>query len=234
MFRSKRGAGVAVACAALVALAAPAGSMAAVKVKLRVEGSSKTLFDKGVKAGPESLRSTAGDSRGLHPCNVAENGGSGGRAASPVSALVPARLRLGLNWYESLAGFMVLSIGRDKPAGASYWDFWVNGKGAEALGYPGGCQLALEKGDSVVWAVTDGSQFLLSLKKASGSSATAANFVVTNAGSGDPVAGASVGGSLSGADGRVTVTRPARRSRTVKATMAGAIRSNAVKVSAAR
>ncbi|MBU6337753.1 MAG: hypothetical protein KGR19_08070, partial [Acidobacteria bacterium] len=87
MFSSKRRTGIAVACAALVSLAVPAGSMAAVKVDLRIEGSSKTLFEKAVAAGPETLRSNAGPNPGRFPCDVIENGGSGKRAATPISAL---------------------------------------------------------------------------------------------------------------------------------------------------
>lgn len=236
MFSSKRMTGVAAACAALMSLAVPAVSPAAVKVNLRVEGAARTLFEKAVVARAQTMRSNIPPDRGTHPCNVVENGGSGGSAATPVSALVPTRLRLGLKWYAEYTGFLVDSIARENPPDPGYWDFFVNGKGAADLEYLGGCQLALKNGDSVVWTVTDGSEFLLSLKRSGSDQATGASLLVTNASTGQPVGGASVAGRLTGADGRVVVPLPARGSRpkAYKATAPGAIRSNAVRISAAR
>ncbi|MBU3675169.1 MAG: DUF4430 domain-containing protein [Solirubrobacteraceae bacterium] len=215
-------------------MAVPAGSMAAVKVDLRVEGSSKTLFEKAVAAGPETLRSNAGPNPGRFPCDVIENGGSGKRAATPISALAPTRLKLGLNWYPEYTGFLVDSIGAEDPADPAYWDFWVNGKGAVELEYLGGCQLGLKKGDSVVWAVTDGSQSLLMLKASGSGSGPTVRLTATSGATGVPVVGAKVGRLTTGADGTVEVPRPSRGSVRFKATADGFIRSNAVKVSARR
>ncbi|MFM9127813.1 MAG: hypothetical protein ACKOTA_09715, partial [Solirubrobacterales bacterium] len=125
MFSSKRGIGIAVACAAVVSMAVPGGSMAAVKVDLRVEGASKTLLEKAVSASPATLRSNVGPNPGRFPCDVVENGGSGKRAATPISALAPTRLKLGLNWYPEYTGFLVDSIAGEDPADPAYWDFWV-------------------------------------------------------------------------------------------------------------
>lgn len=225
---------MAVACAALVSMAVPAGSMAAVTpVKLRVEGSSKTLWDRAIGALPLELRSNVGPNPGVYPCDVVQNGGTGKRAATPVSALASIPLKRGLNWYPEYTGFMVTELGTDEPTGANYWDFWVNGKGAVDLEYIGGCQLGLKKGDSVVWAVTDGSHSLLILR-VSGRSSSSVTLTATNATTGAPVVGAKVGSATTGADGKATVGRPARGSVRVKATAAGFIRSNAVKVSARR
>lgn len=234
MFSSKRRTGIAVACAALVSMAVPAGSMAAVKVDLRVEGASKTLLEKAVAASPATLRSNVGPNPGRFPCNVVDNGGSGKRAATPISALAPTRLKLGLNWYPEYTGFLVEAIRGEDPADPAYWDFWVNGKGAVELEYLGGCQLGLKKGDSVVWAVTDGSQALLVLEASGAGTAPSVKLTATNGATGAPVAGAKVGRLTTGSDGTVEVPRPARGSVRVKATADGFIRSNTVKVSARR
>lgn len=230
MFSSKQKTGVAVACAALVSMVVPAMSSAAVKVNLRVEGAAKTLFERPVVASPATMTSNAGSSKGRYPCNVVDNGGSGRRSGTPVSSLIPTGMKLGLNWYPEYTGFLVESIGRERQAGSNYWDFWVNGKGAADLEYVGGCQLALKKGDSVVWAITDGSQALLVLKASGAASAPKVTLTASNGSTGAPVAGASVGGKLTGADGRVTVDRPTRGALRLKADATGFIRSNAVLV----
>ena len=235
MFSSKRRTGVAVACAAIASMAVPAGAMAAVKVDLRVEGASGTLFEKAVVASPATLRSNVGPNPGRFPCNLVYNGGSGRRAATPISALAPTRLKLGLNWYPDLAGFLVASIRGELPAGKDYyWDFWVNGRGAVELEFLGGCQLGLRRGDSVVWAITDGSQSLLVLKASGAPTAAAVKLTATSGATGAPVAGAKVGDLVTGADGTVEVPRPPRGSVRLKATADGFIRSNAIRVGARR
>lgn len=234
MFSRTRRIGVAVACAATASLAVPVVSPAATKVNLRVEGASKTLFEKTVAASPATMLSNTGPNRGRYPCDVVNNGGSGKSAATPVSSLLPTRMKLGLNWYPEYTGFLVESIGRESQAGSNYWDFWVNGKGAVELEYVGGCQLGLKKGDSVVWAITDGSQALLVLKATGAASAPNVTVKATNGATGEPVAGASVGGRTTGADGTATVARPKRGALRLKATSTGYIRSNAVVVKARR
>ena len=234
MFSSKRRIGVAVACAALAPVAVPAAATAGVKVELRVEGASKTLFEKAVVAAPATLRSNLGPNPGRYPCDVAGNAGSGRRGATPISALAPTRLKLGLNWYPEYTGFLVDSIRGQNPADPAYWDFWVNGKGAAELEYLGGCQLGLKKGDSVVWAVTDGSEALLALKVSGTPTASSVRLKATSGTTGAPVAGARVGRLMTGADGVVDVPRPARRPVRVKASADGFIRSNAVRIPAAR
>ncbi len=230
MFSSKRMTGVAVACATLMSLAVPVASPAAVKVNLRVEGATKTLFEKNLEAKPKELRSTIGDNRGAHPCNVASNGGSGARAATPTSALSESGLRLGLNWYSSFNDFLVESVSGEKPEGSRYWSLFVNGKSSEL----GGCQVGLKNRDAVVWAVTDGSEALLAMNASSNSRSSSVTVTVTDASTGAPVESATVGGRSTNAQGRAVVPRPDRGSRTMKATKSGAIRSNSVKVSARR
>ena len=222
------------ACAATASLAVPVVSPAATKVNLRVEGASKTLFEKTVAASPATMLSNTGPNRGRYPCDVVNNGGSGKSAATPVSSLVQTRMKLGLNWYPEYTGFLVDSIGAEDPADPAYWDFWVNGKGAVELEYLGGCQLGLKKGDSVVWAVTDGSQSLLVLEASGSGSGPTVRLAATSGATGAPVAGAKVGRLTTGADGTVEVPRPSRGSVRFKATADGFIRSNAVKVSARR
>lgn len=234
MFSRTRSTGAAVAVAALVTTAVPASSPAATKVQLRIEGASKTLLDRGISARPQSLRSNVGPNPGRFPCNVVDNGGSGSRAATPVSALAATRFRLGLNWYPEYTGFLVESIAGEKQAGSNYWDFWVNGKGAADLDYLGGCQLGLKRGDSVVWAITDGSQALMVLKATGAASSSNVTVKATNGSTGAPVAGAAVGDQTTGADGTATVARPARGALRIRATAAGYIRSNPVVVKARR
>ena len=240
MIRKRTTTGVAVAAAASLAAILPAtGAASATTVGVRVEGASKRLYEGPVNARPVALRGNRGSYRGTYPCDVAGNGGKGGKAASPVSALAATRLRLGLKWFPDFAGFMVETVSGELPpvSRGRYWDFFVNGKGTAALGYPGGCQLALKRGDSVVWAVTDGSESLLSLRAAGAAGSPRVTLRVANASSGAPVAGAAVGpagGAVTGPDGTVSVARPARGSKRLWASRAGSIRSNTVVVKARR
>ena len=236
MSRRSGSIGVAVGAVAAAFLAVP-GVAPATTVNLRVEGASETLFEGPVRAMPASLTSNTGEHPGLFPCNVAENGGSGGRAANPISALASRGLALGLNWFPEYTGFIVESVSAEDPADPYYWDFFVDGKGAAELGYPGGCQLALRKGSSIVWTVTSGSEPLLKLRVSGSARSARVTATVTNATTGAPVKGARVGspgGPLTTATGRARIERPAAGSRTLKATRAGAIRSNAVVVRARR
>ncbi|MFM9163900.1 MAG: DUF4430 domain-containing protein [Solirubrobacterales bacterium] len=230
MFSSKRRIGIAVACAAVVSMAVPGGSMAAVKVNLRVEGESRTLFERAVRANPEVLRSTLGENRGRYTCDVTGTGGPGRRAATPTSALAASGLKPGLNWYASFTDFLVESVSGEAPEGSRYWSLFVNGKSSEL----GGCQVALRNGDSVVWAVTDGSEPLLAFGSSGSSRSARVTVVVTDSLTGAPVEAANVGGRSTDARGRLTLLRPARGTLRVKATKPGSIRSNTVRISARR
>lgn len=228
--------GLVAAAFAAAFLTAP-GIAPATTVNLRVEGASRTLSEGPVRAMPASLTSDIGESPGVFPCDVARNGGSGGRAANPISALASRGLDLGLNWFPEYTGFIVESISGEDPADPYYWDFFVDGKGAAELGYPGGCQLALKRGSSVVWAVISGSEPLLRLRLAGSARSAKVTATVTNATTGAPVKGAQVGGPdgpLTTATGRARIERPAAGSRTLKAKKAGAISSNSVVVRARR
>ncbi|MSX03105.1 MAG: hypothetical protein F2813_08115, partial [Actinobacteria bacterium] len=150
------------ALASVLAAAFVVPASAATKVNVRVEGSEATLFDGSVSVSAASLLSNTGEDRGSHQCNVAANGGGGAPAATPTSALVAAsqtalgdRLSpIALQWYGDFSDFLVGSIGGQAPAGFDYWELSVNWKVAQV----GGCGVALKKGDSVLWAVSDGAK----------------------------------------------------------------------------
>src|SRR2546426_2685905 len=100
---------------------------ASISVNLRVEGSTRTLFEGKVATSPETIETAL--SGGPHPCNYAENGPPGGFASggsqsgTPTTALHDAALAAGLSfdaeWFGSGAengnpgDFFVSRVGSD-------------------------------------------------------------------------------------------------------------------------
>jgi hypothetical protein len=242
-----------VCCAvALVALLSSSIALAGpVTVKLRVEGSSKTLFEGNVTTGAESIETPSG--RGSHPCDYAENGSGGGYenggndSGTPTTALHDAALASGLpfdaKWYgsgkeedENPGDFFITQVGEDTNQPSSpyaSWGYAVNDTTAPV----GGCQIALAPGSEVLWAYNyDNLKHLLSLS----SSATASVGVpftvhVVDGQTGEPISGAEVGQTVAGvtgtgptteANGNATVTVSQAGSVTLKATRGDSVRSN--------
>jgi hypothetical protein len=235
-----------------VALAAP------VTVNLRVEGSSTTLFEGPIAAEPQTFETAS--SKGMHPCNYAENGnselefGDGGTSSgTPTTALRAAALASGLafdaKWFgnEKQGGnpgdFFVTQVGTDVNGGApefSSWGFAVN----ETTSAVGGCQIALVPGSEVLWAYN---YFNLPHRlRLSGPASVGVGMPltvhITDGQTGEPLSGASIGQLVSGvttaipsssttdASGNATVTLAHTGVSTLKATRAESVRSNGLTV----
>ena len=195
------------------ALAAP------VTVNLRVEGSSKTLFEGPISTEGGTFETSS--SKGPHPCDYKENGTSSEKATeedenggnisgTPTTALRDAALASGLTfnakWYGSgTAGegnpgdFFVTQVGSDvneEVAPYASWGYAVNDTTAPV----GGCQIALAPGNEVLWAYNYFNlPHLLSLSGPSSVTVGVPFTVhVTDGHTGEPLEGAEIGQLVSG------------------------------------
>jgi hypothetical protein len=247
-------------CSALLAvlLACSISLAAPITVKLRVEGSAKTLFEGNIATEAETFETPS--SGGPHPCNYSENGASegfanGGNASgTPTTALRDAAHAAGLafdaEWFGSGAGktgnpgdFFVSTVSTDvnetKSPFAS-WGYAVNDTTAPV----GGCQIALAPGNEVLWAYNYFNlPHLLSLSgAATAASGTPVTLHVSDAQTGAPLSGASIGELNAGVTtilpgnpttdtgGNVSVTLSHTGAVTLKATRAESVRSNGLVV----
>jgi hypothetical protein len=228
-------AGLALALASLlvpvsVATAAP------VTVDLRIEGPASTLFEGPVTTDVRPFQFTAGADTAPHVCDgTATNQGS---SPAPVPTRGAALAAASLATPFSTSGTFVPSLGSPSfeqiagqattfdPVTSSFLAEYKNGVAATV----GSCADPIATGDDVLFAYGTGAEPLLRLSGPA-TAATGAQVAVrvTEQVSGAPAAGATVGGQATGADG-VARVGPFTQAGTVrlKATKAGAIRSNAL------
>jgi hypothetical protein len=213
------------AAGALMVAAAPAAA-APVTVDLRIEGPSRTLFEGPVTTDVRTF--TADD--GEHRCD--NNAGAVTRGAVIDAASEAAPFSMHATWNAAFGNPSFTEIAGDSvafdPATNRFLAEYKNGAFAQA----GSCSDPVAAGDRVLFAFADGSETLLALSgPAAAKPGEAVTLKVTDAASGAPVAGASVAGAVSGADGSVSAGPWSDRGEhDLKAAKAGAIRSNRVRV----
>jgi hypothetical protein len=230
--------GLLVTCAA-PAFAAPAS------VNVRIEGASSTLFEGRVTTDARTIETAS--SGGAHPCNVRDNGtnnGAGPATGSATTAAFDAALAAGLPFDATWTGqatfgaqtfdiddFFVAQIGPDVNQSAAPFASWgvaVNFQASDL----GGCQIVAETGQDVLWAYDFFNK--AHLLKLTGPAVAAVGepvaVQVVDGKDGSGVAGATVGGAVTDAQGRATVTFPRAGRVALKAERADSVRSNALPV----
>jgi hypothetical protein len=249
-------------CAAVfVSLLVSTGVQAApITVNLRVEGSSKTLYEGPVTTEGETIQTPADEAlhEAPHACNYAENGhfenenhevftNGGTPTGTPTTALHDAAAAAGLafnaTWSNSIGDFFVTQVGPDieqeEPPYAS-WGYAVNDTTAPV----GGCQITLAPGSEVLWAYNYFNlKHLLSLTgPANANTGSQITVHVLDGQTGAPIAGAAIGedvagatttipgSSLTNAEGNATVTVAHAGTVKLKATQPESVRSNAISV----
>jgi hypothetical protein len=227
--------GAGVTAGLLVAALLPSTAAAdPVTVDLRIEGPSRTLFEGPVTTDVRDFKFT--NETAGHVCDG--TAALGGPSATPVptrgaviaqaAETAPFQLEGSFGQFgatfETIAGE---SVAFD-PATNRFLAEYENGQFASL----GACADESQTGDDVLFAYGDGSETLLELTApAQGSAGASVTLKVTNAAGGAPVAGASVGGGVTGADGTVEVgPLDDVPHADFKASMAGAIRSNRARV----
>ncbi len=207
-----------------ILVASATASATPITVHLRVEGSTKTLFEGDVTTQAETFETES--SGGAHPCDYKENGpGSaenktfedgGNDSGTPTTALRDAALESGLafnaEWFGSGSeekatpgDFLITQVGDDisnSEKNGEYWGFAVNDTTASV----GGCQIALAPGNEVLWAYNYFNlTHLLSLSgPATANIGSPVTVHVVDGQTGSPLAGAAIGEDIAG----VTTTLP--------------------------
>ncbi len=212
---------------------APLAVAAPATVDLRIEGKTKTLYEGTVTTDVRTV--DLGDGTGSHACDGTAN------PATPVPGptrgaafMTAARGSGGFTFtgtYTFDMGFTVIAgdnVGFDPGTG----EFLAEYKNGQFASF-GSCGDQIATGDKVLYAYATGSEQLLELSgPATIAPGAPATFKVTDAATGAAVAGATVGGQTTGADGSARVVLAAAGPASFKATKSGAIRSNAVAVCA--
>jgi hypothetical protein len=141
---------VLIAALAGAALAPATAGAAPTKVKVRVEGKTKTIFEGAVSSNVHQV--DGGDGSGAHKCD-GTNGGAGTVAGPTATSALDDAVKLGgLTWSgtynASFEDFVVNQIGPDSATSSAFWGVAVQGKSLEV----GGCQRVVSTGEEVLWA----------------------------------------------------------------------------------
>ena len=214
---------------AIGGLAAPPALAASAAVNLRVEGASKTTFEGRVTTDAHPVTTASG---GTHKCDGTNGGVNPAPGPSATAALDDGARLGGFGWdgtYNTgFDDYLVSRIGPDSQTATQFWALLVNSDFSSV----GGCQQRVATGDEVLWAFDGFSkQHALRLRGPSSVRAGERFLVgVTDGKDGSSLAGASVGGTLTGPDGRATVELDAKGIYRLKAERADSIRSNALPV----
>ncbi len=209
---------LAVLVAALACAAPTAATAAPTKVKVRVEGATKTIFEGTVTTDVHLV--DAGDGTGGHKCDGTNGGANPAPGPTATGALDDALKGAGLTWagsYDSsFEDFIVNRIGPDTATSSKFWGVAVAGKSLEV----GGCQRIVSAGEEVLWAydLFDAKHVL----KATGGSKVRAGrpyrVKVGDTQNGGVVAGARIGGKKTNAQGIATLRFKSPGTKRLKAT----------------
>ena len=227
--RSRAALVVAALAVALCALAAQASFAAPVTVNLRVEGKDATLFEGPVTTDAKTLTK---DASGPHPCDGTNGGANPTPGPTMTGALDDGTIAAGLTWdgtwFDGFDDFGINRIGPDASTNTAFWGYALNYTPTQV----GGCQQKVVSGDEVLFGYDFFSKAHL-LNLTAPTTARAGEPVTVKVVDGQDssnVAGASVGGTLTGADGTAQVTFSQTGSQSLKAERADSLRSNAVVV----
>jgi len=227
VLRSRAALALATLIVALCALA-PAALAAPVTVNLRVEGSSTTIFEGPVTTDAKTIRMDGVD----RPCDGTNGGANPSPGPTMTSALDDGAIAGGFTWdgtwFDGFDDFGIDRVGPDSATSSEFWGYAHNWQDSSV----GGCQQIVSGGDDVLFGYDYFSKS--ALLRLSGPATAEADRPVTvtvvDGRSGSPAGGASVGGALTGADGRAQVTFSSTGVQRLKAERAGALRSNALSI----
>ena len=216
--------------AVLTAVLACAPAYAAqVKVKLRVEGATKTIFEHRITTDAHPV---TGDESGPHKCDGTNGGAHPTPGPTATGALDDGSDSFNFSWSgswsDSFEDFIVSQIGPDTATADAFWGLAINGKDSEV----GGCQQRVEAGDEVLYAYDAFSKkhILLLRGPAATRVGTRASLKVVDGRTGDAVEGATVRGKETNAKGVVRLRFRNRGIRRLKARHPDGVRSNQVRI----
>lgn len=226
---------IALAITILLLVAAPAHAAPATPY-LRIEGAQTTLFEGPLRADGHAVRA-ANDTR---------DRACGSAGPTPTSLASDAMRLAGMDfagtWFAGYSDYLVTRFGPDSEGSGGAWSLRVDG----TLTVRGGCQIALTDSNEALWALSSSAtQPYLKLTGATTAAPNAPVTLTVRDYAGTPAAGATVAavttaangvqtpaatGPPTGADGTATLTFTTPGWHRVKATKAGAVRSNRVDI----
>jgi hypothetical protein len=213
----------------------PAGAQAApTKVKVRVEGATKTIFEGAVATDVHQV--DGNDGSGAHTCDGTNGGASSVPGPTATGALDDAAKLGSFSWTgsfdPSFSDFVVSKIGPDASTSTQFWGVAVQGQPLQV----GGCQFKVSPGEEVLWAFDMFSKkHILELSGPRRIRARKAFKVkVIDGQDGKPVSGARVGGKRTNAKGVAKLRYRRIGTKRLKARKADSVRSNQLRVKVLR
>ena len=213
---------------------APAAEAAPTKVKVRVEGEKRTIFERSVTTDAHPV--DGGDGSGAHTCDGTNGGANVVAGPTATGALDTASSGGGFpwsgSWSDDFEDFVVNDVGGDAATSSKFWGVAVNRKPLQI----GGCQYQVAAGDEVLWAYDLFSKkYVLRLRGFKRTRVGRAyRAKVIDGQTGDPVAGARVGGRRTNRRGVAVLRFKTRGTKRLKARHADAVRSNLIRVKVLR
>jgi hypothetical protein len=218
-----------VAALSLLLLAAPAAHALPVTVNLRVEGLNRTVFDGRVTTDAHVVTTAAA---GAHTCDGTNGAAEPAPGPTATGALDDAARLAGFTIDGPYGNFGIDDYFIERVADeridpmTQFWSLWIN----HTFSDKGGCQKRVLAGQDVLWAAVPFSVDV-PLKLTGPATATTGQPVqvrVIDGQKGTPQAGATVGGSTTGADGVASLTFAEPGIYRLKAAKPGTIRSNTI------
>ena len=218
-----------VAAIAVVVLGAltPGALATPVTVNLRIEGKTSTIFEGPVTTDAKTLTK---DASGPHACDGTNAGANPTPGPTMTTALDDGAIAGGFTWDGTWSppDFFITRVGPDANTSTEFWGYAYNWQTSSV----GGCQQQVSTGDDVLFGFDYFSKS--ALLRLSGPATAEADQPVTvtvvDGQSGSPAAGALVGGTLTGPDGKATVMFSSTGVQRLKAERPDALRSNALAI----
>jgi hypothetical protein len=217
----------ALVCGAAGTTGAAPATAAPIKVTVRIEGKTKTIFEGTVTTDVHQV--DGGDGSGPHKCDRTNGGANAIPGPTPTGAMDDATKLAGLTWsgsYDaSFDDFLVNRIGPDAATSSQFWGVAVDGKSLQT----GGCQAMVIAHQEVLWAYDSFNKKLLHATGPRTSRVGKLTKIkVIDTEKDKPVAGARIGGQKTNAAGIAKLRFKTRGTKRLKATASKAIRSNQV------
>jgi Carboxypeptidase regulatory-like domain len=215
----------------LLAVGATTASATVAFVRVRVEGATRTIFDRPILVAGGTVTTASG---GTHKCDGTNDGANPKPVPVPTAALADAALLGGFTfdaaWYPEFEDYLVTRIAETSETSTEYWGTLVNFQFTPV----GGCEFALHNGDEVLFAFNafNAEHFLKLTGPLLSVTGHPITVKVTDGSTGEPIAGATVAlaasttGVESNAKGEATITFTHPGLESLKASKSGSIRSN--------
>jgi len=198
-------------------------------VNLRIEGSTSTIFEGPIMTRGHNVTTPSG---GNHHCDGTNNNENPVPGPTCTSALDDAsklaKFPFDGTFSPEFDDFFITSIDHDAQTSTEFWGILLNYEFTPV----GGCQQEVKRNDDVLFAFNafNSNAFLKLTGPKSAKRDVPVILTVIDGQTSKPVAGATVHGSVSDANGKVSVTFAQDGRQTVKATKSGAIRSNRITI----